>query len=150
MAHLRIWSSSRTSIFTFICSKRFLILVQKGQVVLEKTMTLLAATIWSTISMGVEAMGAMVAKLRSWECGFRRWELPTERSGRKQVVRLEVDWDQTSAACCVLWSYQDGQGIFCKGEECEWILSSDMIKFWQITNLLLPKTTYWSSYKVFY
>ena len=51
--------------FTFICSNRFLILVQKGQVVLEKTMTLLAATIWSTISMGVEVMGAMVAKLRS-------------------------------------------------------------------------------------
>ena len=65
MAHLRISSSSRTSIFTFICSKRFLILVQKGQVVLEKTITLLAATIWSTISMGVEVMGAMVAKLRS-------------------------------------------------------------------------------------
>ena len=65
MGCLPIWSNSSTSIFTLSCSKRFLILVQKGQVVLEKTMTLLAATIWSTISMGVEAMGAMVAKLRS-------------------------------------------------------------------------------------
>ena len=83
IGHLPIWSNSSTSILTLSCSKRFLILVQKGQVVLEKTMTVLAATSWSTVSMGEEVMGAMVAKLLSCNRGLRTGKLAAERSGTK-------------------------------------------------------------------
>lgn len=55
-------------------------MVQKGQVVLEKTMTVLAATSWSTVSMGEAVMGAMVAKLLNCWPGIRPGKLAAERS----------------------------------------------------------------------
>ena len=79
--HSPVWSNSRTSILTWSCSNRFLILVQNGQVVLEKTITLLAATSLSTVSMGEEAMGAMVAKLLKCWRRLRTGKLATGRSG---------------------------------------------------------------------
>ena len=85
-------------------------MVQKGQVVLEKIMTLLAATSWSTVSMGEEVMGAMVAKLLL-NCSreLRTGKLTAERSGIKtsyHSFEVQTDWTYTSIQCVLC--YQDG------------------------------------------
>ena len=70
LKNLPSWSSSRTSYLKPRLSKRFLILVQKGQVVLEKTITLLSLILCSTTSMGEPDTGAI---LETWPQPMLVW-----------------------------------------------------------------------------